>query len=380
MSGWTKISTSGTASITDKSITLSKLADEVTNAIGTGGVISESNFPFFKDYSVNLMNTAKMTADKYVRASDGVLVSYGGLGTTDYIPVVAGDVLRYNGDIWGSGRYDSNKTYLGALTADSATKTSTIASDGTAYVRVAMMTPSTAMIVKNIALPNTYMRSPLYLPDQKYSPDKLAGKVWVSEGDSITWGLHAEKTGTDRWPYPRIIADRCGMVLDNVASSGATMGQIASASRTDSAVQRYSNYRNDADIVTVAMGTNDTEGLVPLGTSSDTAITTFYGALNTLVPGLINKYPGKKIGFLTPIPRSGWTDFTGRVNAIKEVCGKYSVPVLDLSKTANLCPDVTVINTTFFSTSAYPAGDGLHPNYQGHLALADKIEAFLRSL
>jgi lysophospholipase L1-like esterase len=159
------------------------------------------------------------------------------------------------------------------------------------------------------------------------------------------------------------------------------MGQIASASRTDSAAQRYTTYRNDADFITVAMGTNDTEGLVPLGTSTDTAITTFYGALNTLVPGLINKYPGKKIGFLTPLPRIGsYTQEDAKANAIKEVCAKYSIPVLDLTHNSRINPNVPIINSTYYSSSGYPAGDGLHPNYQGHLVIADIIEAFLRSM
>jgi lysophospholipase L1-like esterase len=350
-------------------------------ATTSSGVVSitESNFPFFKDYSINLFNTEKMSVDSGLN-STGALNTYVGGGVTDFFPVVAGDILYYNADVWQIAGYNSTKTFVSNLVGSTTTPT-TIPNNGIAFVRVFSVTPSTTMITKNKTMFNTYMRSPLRLMDAKYTGDKLAGKIWHSEGDSITYGLHAEKTGTDRWPYARIIADRRGMILNNGGTSGATMGQIAGAGRTDSAVQRYMNYRPDADIITIAMSTNDTEGLVPLGTSSDTAITTFYGALNTLVPGLINQYPNAKIAFFTPLPRTPFTDFTGRVTAIKNVCYKYSVPVLDLTTNSGLCPDVQVINTQYFGVpGSYPTGDGLHPNYQGHLKISDMIEKFLESL
>lgn len=354
---WNKMSTSGGAAVD----------------------ITEKNFPFFKNYSINLFNIGTMSVDSGLN-NVGVLNTYAGGGTSDFIPVVAGDVIRYNTDVWKIAAYNSTKTFISNLTGSASINT-TVPSDGTAFIRVFSVVPNTTMIVKNIEIPNTYMRGEVYLLDKKYSNDKLAGKIWVHDGDSISYGLHAEKTGTDRWPYPRIIADRSGVILQNYGTSGATMGEITGAGRTDSSVQRYTNYRSDADIITIAMGTNDTEGIVPLGTAADNVTTTFYGALNTLVPGLINRYPGKKIGFITPLPRSGgYTQEDAKANAIKEVCGKHSIPVLDLLRVSRINPNLSSINAMYYSTTGYESGDGLHPNYQGHLVIADPVEAFLRSL
>jgi lysophospholipase L1-like esterase len=387
---WTKMNASITPTINDKSITLAKLADDVTSAISSGGAITESNFPFFQNYSKNLFNKATMTAGQYIK-SDGTFNNYGGnLGLSDYIAVTTSDVLSFSSTPYASGKYDSNKNFLGNITFDTTgNPVKYVVETGVSFVRIAMADNRNAMIFKNMpsgaTMPYTYHDGSIYKLKPEYGGNKLAGKVWVTEGDSITWGLYSEDpnqpsyiNGDTRMPYSRLVASRLGLVHNNYATSGATLGQLSG--RTDAAVLRYPNYRSDADIITVASGTND--GGLPLGTLGSTDQTTFYGALEVLCTGLINKYPGKKIGFITP-PQRRDADISTRVTAIKEVCAKHSIPVLDLYNAGGLDPHIDYINNWYYANSGGVlgnTGDGLHPSYLGHQVIADRVEAFLKTL
>ena len=61
---------------------------------------------------------------------------------------------------------------------------------------------------------------------------------------------------------------------------------------------------NDADMVVVVGGTNDYGTNVVLGGIADTEDVSFYVALNVLCKGLAEKYPGKRIVFITPFHRA----------------------------------------------------------------------------
>jgi lysophospholipase L1-like esterase len=141
--------------------------------------------------------------------------------------------------------------------------------------------------------------------------------------------------------------------------------------------ERYSNMVDDADIITIFGGTNDFGNTVPLGVWGDTVNTTLYGAMKILVEGLLTKYPGKRIGFILPIPRASQTSPTSGlknyINVIKDVCDRYSVPTLDLYTQSGLAPD-------FAANKSVTIPDGLHPSDAGHLLISYKIEAFIRRL
>ena len=107
---------------------------------------------------------------------------------------------------------------------------------------------------------------------------------------------------------------------------------------------------------------------------------TFYGALHLLCEGLVKKYTGKPIVFLTPLHRlnEDQIDQNGHilkeyVNAIKEVATYYSLPVLDLFAVSGMQPAIEEVKTALMP-------DGLHPSSKGHAILADRIKNFLLSL
>lgn len=97
--------------------------------------------------------------------------------------------------------------------------------------------------------------------------------------------------------------------------------------------------------------------------------------MSCLKEKLINKYPGKPIVFLTPLHREDEERPDGEklaqyVEAIKEMARYYAIPVYDLYAESGIQPRLPIIKEKF-------CPDGLHPNDEGHLILADKIAKYL---
>jgi lysophospholipase L1-like esterase len=137
------------------------------------------------------------------------------------------------------------------------------------------------------------------------------------------------------------------------------------------------------DVIFVFAGTNDGYYNVPIGTISDAVTTTFYGALKTLITNLQANNVAKKIVFATPLPRGnsrtsgawqktniGLAAYPGQkayADAIKDVCGQYGVPVLDLFSRSGF----TYENISQFTS------DNTHPNSVGAPFLAKIVTNFL---
>ena len=118
----------------------------------------------------------------------------------------------------------------------------------------------------------------------------------------------------------------------------------------------------EADLISIFMGTNDYGHDTPLGTIDDQTDVSFYGALNVIVPALLEKHPNATIVFITPLHRYGYGTNTATgmahtydsapngaghtledyVNAIKAVCEKYSVDVIDLYELCDLDPSLDI--------------------------------------
>ena len=136
-----------------------------------------------------------------------------------------------------------------------------------------------------------------------------------------------------------------------------------------------------ADCVVVFSGTNDFgHGDGWLGVLEDRDEYTFYGALHTLILLLLDRYPDRRIVFITPLHRLTEDETTNDeiglcraklieyVKAIREVCAYYSIPVIDLYETSGIQPEVEIMP------------DGLNPNDDGAILLAEHVEAGLHHL
>ena len=167
-------------------------------------------------------------------------------------------------------------------------------------------------------------------------------------------------------------------------------------------VDRYDLMDADADIILVAGGTNDFQyNWAEIGEITDNVKTTFRGALNVLCNGLITKYPQKCIIFMTPIKRcqtqqaaAANSDTTahrggsyGTIDSqndfgktlkeygdiIKEMCARYSIPVIDMYAECMLNPQLSAQSSLFDSYKT-------HPFQAGHNLMARLIVGKLKSI
>ena len=214
---------------------------------------------------------------------------------------------------------------------------------------------------------------------------ELKGKIVNILGDSITVGGGTECAERDG--YAAVLARELEFGCLRNYGIGAT--RIARRLTPDprgydgpSFVDRYVEMEDEADLVMVFGGTND-YGLsdTPFGEMCDRTPETFCGACHLLFQRLIEKYPSTPIVVLTPLQREGGRSnpnhtgktLTAYVDAIIEIAGCYSLPVLDLYRTAGMCPDIPVQNKLYYM-------DGLHPNNAGAIKVAQRVAAFLNTL
>ena len=165
---------------------------------------------------------------------------------------------------------------------------------------------------------------------------------------------------------------------NNYGISGTTIAKKNASDNTAMCV-RYANMDSNADLICVMGGVNDRWFNCQLGNFGDTDPITFYGAMETLCNGLLTKYPGKTIIFITPTEqnhngcnsanKTGYTA-TDFANAMKRVCAKYSIPVFD----ANTCSGIYPLNQ---ANAAIYTTDKLHLNNKGHEVLGNKLSKFI---
>jgi len=219
---------------------------------------------------------------------------------------------------------------------------------------------------------------------------ELKGKVFNFIGDSITQGVGT--TSEDKI-YLNVLKEKAGLkAANNYGSSGTKIARLKVI--TDDPFDQDFNLRAPnmditADGVVVFGGTNDFgHGTIPLGDFESRDVHTFYGALHELCLYLIKTYVDKPIVFMTPIHRLNEVlDYETRkkegnpnarplidfVNAIREVCEFYSIPVLDLYKDSGMHGTVWVWCEKYMP-------DGLHPSDFGNAVIAEKLQKFLENL
>ena len=216
--------------------------------------------------------------------------------------------------------------------------------------------------------------NPITLPTSSESSSEWSGKVANFLGDSQT-----EKNQHKTKIYHDWVKEILGLSkVNNYGISGATIAKKSSNDRIAMCL-RYTNMDDNADLICVMGGVNDRWFNCQMGSFGDTNETTFYGAMEILCDGLLTKYPGKTIIFITPTEqnnpncnssnKTGYTP-TDFANAMKRVCAKYSIPVFD----ANTCSGIYPLNEA--NASLYTT-DKLHLNDKGNEVLGNKLSKFI---
>lgn len=188
-------------------------------------------------------------------------------------------------------------------------------------------------------------------------------------GDSITYGYgvtSAEKT------FHQIIKREFGLnTANNYGVSGTRIAKQTIHDEYDNYFAlRAKNMNPNTDLIVVFGGTNDFgHGDSKMGDIHSTDICTFYGALNVLCSQLKFDFPSAKIVFMTPIRRTteNTPNHNGKVladyvDAIITVAKKHNLPYIDLFRSGIIDP---------FDSKIVP--DGLHPNDEGHIIMANYV-------
>ena len=225
----------------------------------------------------------------------------------------------------------------------------------------------------------------------------LYGKVINVLGDSIS---STDYTRPNWWEQ---ISEETGAIFNDFGWSATTLAHDPADGRhlrgphfTDlpagteiggCMVERYVNLP-DADATVVMGGTND--GSAQRGSWDSVDDSTLFGALNLLITGLLNKFPGKPLIFMTIIQAS--PDYTTnvadaksallakaptdtlsrqlRAEAIKLKCAQYGVTCIDLYNTSG-------ISGADDNKVYYRPNDTLHPSALGQNAIRTMLKPVL---
>ena len=369
-------------------------------------------------------------ADTYI-ATDGSLVGL----TTTYITtalldVSQGDQFTYIGFAGSLAQccagYDASGTFVRTLLAygnyDNNMQTITIPS-GVAKVRFCGRIDTHPLEIQQVS--GTMEQTRDVVIDLRSKVEYFHGKNLYVIGDSLAYGSVASGTPPAK-PFPVLVAEKLGMSLLNYGIGGSTIavaagngGMFASLADLQAATkvsgmyytvltgnqtyqvyywngstlstssrklrnplaQRYAFMADDADVVIVEAGTNDFQyNWTDIGTMADRTDDSFYGALHVLCQGLLSKFFGKLLIFMTPIKRAQTQQDTsadtdahkggsyGSVDSqnlfgktlgdyaeiIKEVCRYYSIPVIDMYSFSLLNPSLASQASLFDSWKTHP--------------------------
>lgn len=222
----------------------------------------------------------------------------------------------------------------------------------------------------------------------KTSSNPFANKKIGFLGDSITYGYDPVKNDGNKMqnPWPEQVGKMLGFeYYENKGVSSSVLS--ASFGRVDALTMSkyYVNLRDDLDFVFVMGGINDVWNNLPLGKMGDVEDTTIYGALDVLIKKLLVKFPassGKKIIFSNycnwdQVPHirqdMTWNDF---LRAIDDVCGKYGIPVCDMSKEVGIS---AYSDTDYYYWNAQNGYHDAHPKQVGADVIAKYVANWLRN-
>lgn len=215
------------------------------------------------------------------------------------------------------------------------------------------------------------------------SESKWHNKKVAFIGDSITQGINTTYDETYH-QYLNAMIGFGSMYVDGIAGSCYSSKSDYGTSKTP-IVNRCSNIPEDCDLVVIFAGTNDFGHSTPIGTISDTSDVSFYGAVISCIEQIITANPDVRLAVMTPLHRAGTThkaenvaNDVGKVlkdyvNALREICELYSIPVIDTYSIYGLNPAISSVYSNYIT-------DGLHPNANGHKLLAERIKPILETL
>lgn len=197
------------------------------------------------------------------------------------------------------------------------------------------------------------------------------GKTILYNGDSITQGSNGNS-------YVKYVNEmlRFGKMI-NYAIGGTRLAHVEN--EPNCLVDRISDMNVGADVIFIMANTNDYASQVPLGIANSTDPSTFNGALNNIISYLKTHYPASVIIISTMLTRK--VNYEGGqplpitieqyAQCVRDRAIANHVILYDAYNLSGMDLETTPTDGTGFSD------DHLHPNTNGHKALARKIAAFI---
>lgn len=345
----------------------------------------------------NLVKPFECVNNNYINYSNGVETADSGYFCTGFIAVTPGKTYKAN-----KGRnyawYNSQKTYLSGASGTTI-QSGITAPDGVSYIRFTVnKTTDTLTSPFGLYFADTDNYDPTITIDNLI----VGSSIGWCYGKTINWIGDSIVDGPD---FDEEVCSALGLIKPTeYGINGSTIALKADGTDDRNAIcERYVNMSDNADIIAVSAGTNDFEyAWCPIGTINDpddgSSNNTFYGALKTLCKGLIDKYPEKVIFFTTPIKRG--QPFTGGnggtytpdnvmltpfsknkygltlgdyADIIIEVCGLYSIPVIDMYRESTLNPSITSQQNLFDEYLT-------HPGSTAQKIMARRVSGWLNAL
>lgn len=281
--------------------------------------------------------------------------------------------------------YEENQAFLSAAADNPA-----VAPANAAFLRISCPLTSFSawdlMVCEGSVYPEAYVPyGGTYVPWLDRNP--LAGKKLGVLGDSIC-GMHKCYANTaarqNRMAFVR--SGNNDGDSDNQSIWGSPIARHTLSGQPLSFVERFLSltgtggaWENKAfDFLLIHGGTNDARLSLPLGAvtppqdfSGPLEESTFCGALERIFRTAQVKYPGCILMFATTYQIQALPNLGEYMEAARQICAKYSVPVLDFYRSSGLNMALPEIYAAYWS-------DELHLNALGHLRLARQAEAFLR--
>jgi len=213
---------------------------------------------------------------------------------------------------------------------------------------------------------NDYTCKKLYRGEQTISP--LAGLKIGFDGDSIAIGTVPKDN------YAKQISNITGCVIQNLSIDGATFTRYSG--NLHHIVDTVLGFSSDIGMVCLEGGINDYWANATLGTISAPAYdstldeTTFCGCVEKAIRNIYSTYPTAQIVFVLPhsiLQTDYQTNNQGNTfadyrNAVKAICARYGVLVVDLKE----CSKFWTSNPYLAATYTVNNGDGCHPNSEGY--------------
>ncbi len=216
---------------------------------------------------------------------------------------------------------------------------------------------------------------------EKVKEAPLYGKSMVIIGDSYV--RNHRRPIEETWHYK--VAEKYRMTYHNYGKNG----NCVAFDRTKRGFgipmyQRYTEMTDSADYVILIAGHNDADFIAQRDSAMtdeayaqqhDSRLQEFRLRLDQLLDSLIVKYPSAKMAFITPwnVDRPGFPEV---LNALQEICARYSVPVYDAAHESG----IYVRNEEFRRRYFQRYNDTAHLNAAGHDLFMNKAETFLLGL